>query len=73
MYISTPNMKILKNLKSPIFAKSVEFFFPFQHLSDEQFITFEKGINRDLDGALNILPDNRMKSLFKNLNNLNDC
>ena len=31
----------------------------------------EKGIDRVLDGALNILPDNRMKSLFKNLNNLN--
>ena len=25
-----------------------------------------------MDGALNILPDNRLKSLFKNLNNLND-
>ena len=24
-----------------------------------------------MDGALHILPDNRMKSLFKNLNNLN--
>ena len=45
--------------------------FPFQHLSDGQYITFEKGIDRVLDGALTILRDNRMKSLFKNLNNLN--
>ena len=72
MELTTPNMKILKNLKSPIFAKSVEnFFLPFQHLSAEQCITFEKGIDRVLDGALNILPDNRMRSLLKNLNNLN--
>ena len=28
-------------------------------------------ISRVLEGALNVLPDNRMKSLFKNLNNLN--
>ena len=35
---STTYMKILKNLTSPIFVKSVENFFPFQHLSDEQYI-----------------------------------
>ena len=59
-------MKILKNLASPIFVKSIEnFFFPFQHRSDEQYITFEKGIDKVLDGALNISPHNRMKSLFK--------
>ena len=49
-----------------------EDFFPFQHLSDEQFIAFEKGINIVSDGALNILPNNRLKSLFKSLNNFND-
>ena len=61
----------LKKSETPIFAKSVAIFFPFQHLSDEQIITFEKGIDRVSDGALHSLPDNRMKSFFKNLNNLN--
>ena len=71
MELTAPNMKILKNLKSYFCKICRDFFFPFHHLSDEQYITFEKGIDIVLDGALNILPDNRMKSLFKNLNNLN--
>ena len=53
--------------------KSVESYFCkiCRDLSDEQYITFEKGIDKVLNGALNIFPDNRMNSLFKNLNNLN--
>ena len=62
----------LKKSEESYFCKICrESFFPFQHLSEEQYITFEKGIDRVLDGALNILADNRMKSLFKKLNNLN--
>ena len=48
----------------PYFCKICrEDIFSFQHISDEQYITFEKGIDKILDdGALNIYPNNIMKT-----------
>ena len=40
-------------------------------LSDEQYLAFEKGINVNYDAdTLKVLPNQRLKSLFRNLNAL---
>ena len=72
MELMPNSMRALKNLGNLTFVKyagKVNFHFSIS----EQYIAFEKGIDKGLDnGALNIYPNNRMKTLFKSLNSLND-
>ena len=52
MELITSNENLKKSEESYFCKICIENIFPFQHLSDEQYITLEKGIDRVLDGAL---------------------
>ena len=63
-----------KNRNNYIFClKCLEEIIPFQQLSDQQFyMTSEKGINKYVDLLnLSILPNNSLKTYFKDINNVN--
>ena len=45
--------------------------FPFHDLSDEEYLAFERGLNVNCDtDTLKVLPNQRLKSLLRNLNSL---
>ena len=63
---STPDNESL-----PYFCKICsESIFPFQRLTDEQYIAFGKGIDLGSNNCLNILPNSRLKTFYNNLNNI---
>ena len=70
------DLKTYQNKKEdePIFCiKCQEEIIPFQKLSDHQFFaTSQKGINNEVDDLdLTIFPINRLKTFFRDINNLN--
>ena len=63
----------IKNSKDPHLCKICkDDAIPFQNLSDDEYLAFDKGIDLTSYDALKLIPNFRMKTLFKNLNAYDD-
>ena len=45
---------------------------PFQHLTNEQFYFYQKGVPHDDNSTIQLFPTHRINTLFKEINNFND-
>ena len=63
----------LKESPSKYFCKiCMENALPFQHLTNEQFYFYQKGVPHDDSSTIQLIPTHRINTLFKEINNFND-